>query len=45
MNLFKAVTEVRRKMGLIYPTQSDTEWLCRKIVSDNRKVFDELAKS
>ena len=43
MNLFEAITEVRRKMGFIFINQSDTEWLCRKIVNDNRKVFDSLA--
>ena len=43
MNFFEAVTEIRRKMGFIYPTKSDTEWLCRKIVNDNREVFDALA--
>lgn len=45
MNFLEAVTEVRRKMGIILPTESDTRWLCVKIVNDNREVFDALAKS
>lgn len=42
MNFTEAFTEVRRKMGIIYLTASDTEWLCRKIVNGNREVFDSL---
>jgi hypothetical protein len=43
MNFIEAFTEVRRRMGFIGFSKSDTEWLCRKIVNDNRKVFDALA--
>ena len=45
VNLHEAVTEVRRKMGIILPTESDTRWLCTKIINDNREVFDALAKT
>jgi hypothetical protein len=45
VNFFEAVTQIRRKMGLILPIQSDIEWQCRKIINDNREVFDALAQS
>lgn len=45
MNFLEAVTEVRRKMGFVGFSRADIEWQCRKIVNDNREVFDSLAKS
>ena len=42
MRLFDAVTDVRRKMGLILPIKGDIEWMCRNVVSENREVFDRL---
>jgi NTP pyrophosphatase (non-canonical NTP hydrolase) len=46
MNLRDGVSEVRRKIGVLRPNnKADIEWLCRKIVEENREVFDRLAKT
>ncbi len=42
MKFFEALTEVRRKMGIILRTESDMIWLCNKVVRENKKVFDSL---
>ena len=42
MKFWDAVTEVRRKMGILLQTKGDIEWICRKVVSENREVFDRL---
>jgi hypothetical protein len=46
MRFFEAVTEVRRRLGFVFPffAEGDAEWLANKIVSENRAVFDRLAK-
>jgi len=44
MNVKEAYTEVRRKLGFINPnSKDDIEWMCRKIIKENQKVFDALA--
>ena len=43
MNLYEASKTVRRRMGIITISKSDIEWLCKKIVCENQKVFDALA--
>jgi hypothetical protein len=43
MKFLEAVTEVRRRMGFITMSKGDVEWMCRKIINDNREVFDALA--
>jgi hypothetical protein len=46
MNFFESLIETRRRMGIINPfDRADLEWCCRKIINENKKVFDELAKS
>lgn len=45
MKFLEAVTEVRRKMGFVGFNRADIEWQTRKIINDNRGVFDALAKS
>jgi len=46
MNFFEALTEVRRKLGFIFPNSgADIEWVCREVVNGNRGVFDALAES
>ena len=42
MKLQEAITEVRRKLGIITTSKDDTTWLCNKIVSENKEVFDKL---
>ena len=43
MKVFDAITEVRRKIGIIFPNnKEDIEWMCKKIVVDNKEVFDKL---
>ena len=43
MNLLEAITEVRRKLGIVLPIESDMIWLCEKVVRENKKVFDALS--
>jgi NTP pyrophosphatase (non-canonical NTP hydrolase) len=44
MNVKEASNEVRRKLGFINPnSKSDIEWMCRKIIEENKEVFDALA--
>jgi hypothetical protein len=44
MNLYDALNEVRRKIGVINPNnKEDLEWAVRKLINENRKVFDALA--
>jgi hypothetical protein len=44
MRFVDALNEVRRKIGVInLNDKSDVEWMCRKIINDNREVFDALA--
>jgi hypothetical protein len=45
MNLFDAITEVRRRMGIIFMTKGDIEWIAKKFINENREVFDKLSKS
>ena len=46
MNLCDAFNMVRRKMGVILPySKGDLEWYTRKVIGENRMVFDRLAKS
>lgn len=45
MKLKEAFHEVRRKLGFILPIESDIVWKCNKVVSENREVFDRLARS
>jgi len=45
MRFVDALTEVRRKMGILFLNRSDIEYLCRKVVSENQEVFDRLGKS
>ena len=46
MNLCDALNEVRRKLGFInYFDRADLEWACRRVIGENRGVFDRLAKS
>ena len=45
MNFIQALNEVRRKMGIITQSKEDVIWMCEKIVRENKKVFDNLAKS
>jgi hypothetical protein len=42
MKFFDAVTEVRRRMGIIFLDESDFEWAMRQCVKKNKKVFDSL---
>lgn len=44
MNFRESFTEVRRRMGIINPNdKGDIEWLIRRIIERNKKVFDALA--
>ena len=43
MNFTQAMNEVRRKMGFILPTKEDIEWKTKRIIEENREVFDALA--
>lgn len=46
MNFKETITECRRKTGFIKPNdRSDIEWMCNKIINENREVFDALGKS
>ena len=46
MKFLDALTEVRRKIGVIKPyDKADLYWMCDKIVRENKKVFDALAGS
>ena len=43
MDIRSAITEVRRKIGIIFPdNKGDIEWICRKVISQNKKVFEGL---
>lgn len=45
MKFREAVTEVRRKIGIIYlNNKEDFEWLLRKDIEKNKELFDALAK-
>jgi NTP pyrophosphatase (non-canonical NTP hydrolase) len=40
----EACTQIRRKLGFINPnSKEDIEWMCRKIIEENKEVFDALA--
>ena len=45
MKFIEAFTEVMRRMGFLLPTEADLGWNVEKLVRENKKVFDSLAKS
>lgn len=45
MKFFEAITEVRRRLGIVFLKQSDVEWLAKNCIRKNKKVFDELGRN
>lgn len=43
MNFIEVLTQVRRQFGIITLSKGDIEWLCRKIIKENKEVFEALA--
>lgn len=44
MRVREAVTEIRRRLGLLNPyDEGDIVWFCERIVRENKEVFDALA--